>query len=530
MTAPGIGSRDDRRLADRLVAARLIDVDQLDAAVAAATVQGRPVIDTIAALGLAQPVDIQRILARDLGLARIDLLADPPAPALLERADPDLCRRARLVPWRLKGSRLIVACATPGPETLLTMRAAWGPDVEPALADPAALSWVLQRLAPAPATPSRLSPMPAALSYGFICAAAAALAWAPGPTALALAAAGLAAGLATLATLGRIAWAALDAPPPTPALALAAGRLDPDRLPLYSILVPTAGAKGLGELAAWLDQLDYPADRQDRRLLIGDDDIATLRAVEQFGLAAGFELVRLPAGVRGRDAALRHGLAGARGAYAVVWDPTDRPDPAQLRLAAACFATEPERLGALIPRRWPTGGGWRAWLWNHAMRPGLAHLGWPQPLPPTGTHVRTAALRALPAPASGGALGLQLTAQGWTVAALDSDTAAGRSRRRTGLDAWLVRPVISGGRLAPAARWGYLLATVGSALGDRVQPILWLILAAGLAYGGVLPYLGLAELAIGYAGLAYVIALVAERTPAATDRDRLPWRRPAVSS
>jgi glycosyltransferase XagB len=53
----------------------------------------------------------------------------------------------------------------------------------------------------------------------------------------------------------------------------------------------------------------------------------------------GTELIVLPPGLpRTKRRALNYGLARAQGAYVVVYDAEDRPDPRQLRDAVAAFA------------------------------------------------------------------------------------------------------------------------------------------------------------------------------------------------
>jgi cellulose synthase/poly-beta-1,6-N-acetylglucosamine synthase-like glycosyltransferase len=125
--------------------------------------------------------------------------------------------------------------------------------------------------------------------------------------------------------------------------------------------------------------LDYPTDRIDLKLLIV-----------------------LPPGLpRTKPRALNSGLARARGAYGVVYDAEDRPDPRQLRDAVAAFARGPSshacvqapRVGA------PEGGGWLSaqWALEYAIQfgrilPAHARLGLPIALGGTRNHFNRARL------------------------------------------------------------------------------------------------------------------------------------------
>ncbi|MBU2607379.1 MAG: glycosyltransferase [Alphaproteobacteria bacterium] len=68
----------------------------------------------------------------------------------------------------------------------------------------------------------------------------------------------------------------------------------------------------------------------------------------------GTEFIVLPPGPpRAKPRALNYGLARARGAYIVVYDAEDCPDPRQLRDAVAAFARGPS---SLAPFRRPSWG------------------------------------------------------------------------------------------------------------------------------------------------------------------------------
>ena len=105
---------------------------------------------------------------------------------------------------------------------------------------------------------------------------------------------------------------------------------------------------------------------------------------------------------RTKPRALNAALESAQGAkYLVVYDAEDRPDPGQLRAAAARFAGSPHRL-ACLQARLTIDHADEAWITRmfaldyaalfHAVKPGLTALGLPVPLGGTSNHFRTQVL------------------------------------------------------------------------------------------------------------------------------------------
>ena len=135
-------------------------------------------------------------------------------------------------------------------------------------------------------------------------------------------------------------------------------RLEPlsDRqLPTYAVLVPLyREAAIVRDLVAHLTRLDYPPAKLQILLLIEADDRKTRAALAEHVIAPHFEVVTVPGGgPRTKPKALTYALSFVRAAFVVVFDAEDRPEPGQLRQAAAAF-----------PR------AARAWL-----RPGAPHPG-----------------------------------------------------------------------------------------------------------------------------------------------------------
>jgi glycosyltransferase XagB len=177
-------------------------------------------------------------------------------------------------------------------------------------------------------------------------------------------------------------------------------------LPTYSILVPLHDeAEMVPPLVASLAALDYPCAKREVLFLIEPEDTATREALLAQRLPAGFRIVNLPPGApRTKPRALNVGQLLARGELVTIYDAEDRPEPDQLRRAAARFADAPEILACLQARLAISNGaeGLLASLFAieyavlfDVFNAGLARLGLPIPLGGTSNHFRAAALRAV---------------------------------------------------------------------------------------------------------------------------------------
>ncbi|NDA47777.1 MAG: glycosyltransferase, partial [Alphaproteobacteria bacterium] len=182
--------------------------------------------------------------------------------------------------------------------------------------------------------------------------------------------------------------------------------LPEDRLPIYTILVPLyREASVVDALISALDRLDYPAARLDIKLIVEEDDLETWRALTKRELPAKYQIIRAPEGQpRTKPRALNIALPLARGSLLTVYDAEDRPDPWQLRHAAALFASLPRRV-ACVQACLVIDNGADSWLARlfaieyaalfDVFLPGLARLGLPLPLGGTSNHFRIDALRAV---------------------------------------------------------------------------------------------------------------------------------------
>jgi cellulose synthase/poly-beta-1,6-N-acetylglucosamine synthase-like glycosyltransferase len=116
-------------------------------------------------------------------------------------------------------------------------------------------------------------------------------------------------------------------------------RLRDADLPRYTVLVAMfKEARVLPDLVAALRGLDYPAPKLEVMLVLEAVDAETIAAARALPLPPNFDVVIVPDGApRTKPRALNYALQFARGEFTVIFDAEDRPDPNQLRKAAAHF-------------------------------------------------------------------------------------------------------------------------------------------------------------------------------------------------
>jgi cellulose synthase/poly-beta-1,6-N-acetylglucosamine synthase-like glycosyltransferase len=211
-----------------------------------------------------------------------------------------------------------------------------------------------------------------------------------------------------------------------------------DELPIYTILVPAYHeAEVIAHTIAALENLDYPADRLDIRLLLEEDDLETVAAARLTMSALPREIVLIPQGLpRTKPKACNVGLLGAKGELVTIYDAEDRPEPLQLRRAVAAFRRLPPLVACLQAKltyhnihqnlltRWFTA---EYETWFSLMLPALARVGGPVPLGGTSMHIPRTILQAVGAwdpfnVTEDADLGVRLQRLGYEVAVLDSTT------------------------------------------------------------------------------------------------------------
>ncbi|MEM9421363.1 MAG: glycosyltransferase family 2 protein [Pseudomonadota bacterium] len=209
-------------------------------------------------------------------------------------------------------------------------------------------------------------------------------------------------------------------------------------LPIVTILCPLYNeVKGLPGLVGALQKLDYPPEKLDIKIVLEADDYQTIMLAKLLCATPPFDIIIVPAkGPRTKPKACNYALWSALGELLVIYDAEDRPEPAQLTLAANCFAQLPKDVACLQARlnyynrdkTWIT----RLFSMEYALLfdlilPGLDALKAPLPLGGTSNIFRTDDLVRVggwdPYNVTEDAdLGLRMSAAGLTSRVLDSTT------------------------------------------------------------------------------------------------------------
>jgi cellulose synthase/poly-beta-1,6-N-acetylglucosamine synthase-like glycosyltransferase len=193
----------------------------------------------------------------------------------------------------------------------------------------------------------------------------------------------------------------------------------------------------IGATLRALAQLEYPADRLDIKLLLEADDEATRAAVQAAHPADNVDVVLVPPSQpRTKPKALNFGLKLARGELITVYDAEDRPEPLQLRRAAAAFSRVEARVACLQAKlvyHNPKQNLLTSWFaieylsWFGCALPAVARGDTPVPLGGTSMHMRRAILEKIGAwdpfnVTEDCDLGVRLYRMGYRTALLNSTT------------------------------------------------------------------------------------------------------------
>jgi cellulose synthase/poly-beta-1,6-N-acetylglucosamine synthase-like glycosyltransferase len=213
---------------------------------------------------------------------------------------------------------------------------------------------------------------------------------------------------------------------------------DDRELPIYTVICPLyREAAVVEQLVGAIRALDYPPEKLDVKFVLQADDHATHRALLDLNLGPPFEIIVAPTiGPRTKPKALNVALPFARGAFTVVYDAEDKPEPDQLRCALQAFHNGGHRLACVQASLTidNTADNWLAGMFtaNYAgqfevLLRGLAALSLPFPLGGSSNHFRTAVLRKVDAWDSYNVtedadLGIRLYRLGYRAAAIASAT------------------------------------------------------------------------------------------------------------
>lgn len=214
-------------------------------------------------------------------------------------------------------------------------------------------------------------------------------------------------------------------------------RTPDDELPVYSVIAPLRSeARMVDQLLSAIEALDYPADKLDVIIAVEADCHDTRAAITARKHRIPITVVPVPPSEpRTKPKALSIALPLARGAYTVIYDAEDRPDPNQLRCAVQAFRTAGNDLACVQARLcMDTRTSWHARYFTAEYAahfdfflPRLAASGLPFPLGGSSNHFRTKTLREVggwdPYNVTEDAdLGMRLARFGYRCAVIDSTT------------------------------------------------------------------------------------------------------------
>lgn len=131
------------------------------------------------------------------------------------------------------------------------------------------------------------------------------------------------------------------------------GRDPPDHeLPVYTVIAALyREAASLDALLAAIERLHYPREKLDVILAVEADDRETRAALTHRRSRLPVTVISVPlVGPRTKPKALNVALPFARGAFTVIYDAEDRPEPDQLRRALRAFRAGGERLACVQAR------------------------------------------------------------------------------------------------------------------------------------------------------------------------------------
>lgn len=209
-------------------------------------------------------------------------------------------------------------------------------------------------------------------------------------------------------------------------------------LPVYSVIVPLfREAEVVPGLIESLRRLDYPVAKLDILIVTESVDAETQAALRAVALPPHMRVLVVPdVAPRTKPKALNYALRQSHGAFVVIYDAEDDPQPDQLRRAQRMFHDGPDNLLCVQGRlaMYNSRPGWIAHQFMleyaalfDAMLPALVRLGLPVPLGGTSNHFPRAALDALGGWDSWNVtedadLGVRIARLGGKIAVLDSTT------------------------------------------------------------------------------------------------------------
>jgi cellulose synthase/poly-beta-1,6-N-acetylglucosamine synthase-like glycosyltransferase len=517
-TAP---RRLDEPLGQLLVADGLLTAEQLDDVLRHQETSGGRLGDILSHARIVREHDVSRVLARQQGLAFVDLTAVEIDPEVVQLLPQRVALAHRIVAFQRRQDATVVALVDPRDEEVLGLVHQYlGSDVELVLATDTQISLVLQEAYAADHIAVACERLVAGApeNSAFIVFSRGQKRFAAVMTLLVLAGFALAP-IGTFVVLNLLAcafygafsgykfWLAyesLDHDEEAHISAEALAAMDDRELPIFTILMPMyREAAIVPKLVRSIERLDYPRTKLDIKLLLEADDQETLDAVRALDLPPHFRVVIVPDALpKTKPKACNYGLLLARGDITVIYDAEDEPDPDQLKKVVLTFReSDPatvcvqcklnyyNRTQNLLTRWFTTEYS----MWFDVFLPGLDAHDSPIPLGGTSNHFATKELLELGAwdphnVAEDADLGIRLNKAGWRTAVLDSTTyeeanpdlhnwIRQRSRWVKGyMQTWLVHmrhPVALWRSLGTRSFLSFQMTVGGTFFGFLLNPFYW---------------------------------------------------------
>jgi glycosyltransferase XagB len=209
-------------------------------------------------------------------------------------------------------------------------------------------------------------------------------------------------------------------------------------LPVYSILVPLyKEARAIKHIIGAIENIDYPSDKLDIKLVVEADDIETIAAIKNIKPDYHFEIIKVPTSLpRTKPKALNYALNFVRGEYIVIYDAEDKPESSQLKKALSKFKQLDAKCICLqarlnfYNRNKNILSGFFAIEYAHLFEYtliGLDKLNMPIPLGGTSNHFKTNKLKEILAwdpynVTEDADLGIRISTSGYYAKILDSET------------------------------------------------------------------------------------------------------------
>ncbi|WP_424928213.1 glycosyltransferase family 2 protein [Amaricoccus tamworthensis] len=109
--------------------------------------------------------------------------------------------------------------------------------------------------------------------------------------------------------------------------------MDYRKLPRVSLLIPLNDECAVvPKLVNAMKSLNYPPALLDIKLVLEEDDLKTLMAIDAVGLPPNFDIITVPGnGLRTKPRAMNYALPFCEGEIVGIYDAEDRPDPDQIQ-------------------------------------------------------------------------------------------------------------------------------------------------------------------------------------------------------